>query len=185
MRRSKLCRLNANSSQKLPRMIDTIDAVAQQVHRVRGMSAVDVARALKEKTQQKLAGKQRVEPPLMHATLDKHRRTRTRLFLRIPASWVPTFLQSPGSRDSGSSELSSPTLSAASKTYGCDTQQDAGPYMQGAFGSNPAAAPAAAKQPQHLVGSQGIGSAAAAAPCAAGKTLNGTTMNCEEAEAIR
>ncbi|CDI81170.1 hypothetical protein, conserved [Eimeria acervulina] len=166
-------------------MIDTIDALTQLVHSVRRTRAVDVTRVEHEKTQQKLAGKQRVEPPLIHAALDNHRRTRTSLFLRVPASWVPTFLQSLGSRGSGSSELSSSTLSAASNAYGCDTQLDAGPYMQGAFGSNPAAAPTAAKQPQHLVGSQGIGSAAAAAPCAARKTLNGTTINCEEAEAIR
>lgn len=57
--------------------------------------------------------------------------------------------------------------------------------MHGASGSNPAAAAAAAKRAQRLVGSLGIGSAAAAAPYVAAKTLNGTTMNCEEAEAIR
>lgn len=66
-------------------MIDTIDALTQQVHRVRGMRAVDVARAVTKKTQQKLAGKQRVEPPLMHAKLVTHRRTQTRLFLSIRA----------------------------------------------------------------------------------------------------
>lgn len=97
----------------------------------------------------------------------------------------PTLLRSPDSPGSGWSDLRSPTVSLASKKYGCDTKQAAGPYMHVASGSNPAAAPVAAKQAQHLVGSQGIGSAAAAAPCAAAKTLNGTTMNCKEAEAIR
>lgn len=57
--------------------------------------------------------------------------------------------------------------------------------MHSASGRNPAAAAAAAKRAQRLVGSLGIGSAAAAAPYVAAKTLNGTTMNSDEAEAIR
>lgn len=169
----------------LPRMIDTIDALAQWLHHVRGDVRDRRRGPCEVQTQKNLAGKGRVAPPSTQSPLGNCRRTRMLLLLRMLPGSLPTPLGTPASPRCGLSDLSSPTDSAASNTGRRATKQAPGRYMHRASGSNPAAAAAAAKRAQLLVGSQGIGSAAAAAPYVAAKTLNGTTMNCEEAEAIR